>query len=80
MHASADDTRAECRTYGLTEIGATFKDRKEFCERQRRQPLGESGGMPSRNFSNLKVLKRHFQHSQTDSCVKKVRKQRCHHL
>ena len=27
---------------------------------------------PPRKFSDLKALKRHFQHSQADSCVKKV--------
>ena len=29
---------------------------------------------PPRTFSNLKALKRHFQHSQANSCVKKVPK------
>ena len=46
------------------------------------QPLeGLSGHAPSppppphpRKFSNLKALKRHFQHSQADSCEKKVPK------
>ena len=72
MHASSDDTRVECRTSGLTEIGATVNDRVEFCERKRREPLGESGGMLPRKISNLKALKRHsfFQRSQTDNCVK----------
>ena len=31
-------------------------------------------GHPPRRFSNLKALKRHFQHSQADSCVKMVPK------
>ena len=35
---------------------------------------GGSGGMPPRKFSNLKALKRHFQHSQANSCAKKVPK------
>ena len=29
---------------------------------------------PSRKFSNLKALKRHFQHYQADSCIKNVPK------
>ena len=40
MRASSDDTRVECQTYGLTDIGATVNDRGVFCE-----PLRESGGM-----------------------------------
>ena len=49
--------------------------RENFCERQRRELLGGCGGnAPPRKFSNLKALKRHFQHSQADSCVKNVPK------
>ena len=48
MHARSDDTRAECRTYGLTETGATFNDRGEFCERQRCELLGGSGACSPR--------------------------------
>ena len=70
MHANSDDTRAECRTSRLTEIGATVNDRDEFCERQRRESLAGSGGTHPQKISNLKALKRHFQHSQIDSCVK----------
>ena len=70
MHASSDDTRAECQTCGLTEIRVTVDDRGEFCEYQRRERLGRSGGMLPQKISNLKTLKRFLQHSQTDSCVK----------
>ena len=35
---------------------------------------GGVGAYPPRKFSDLKALKRHFQHSQADSCVKKVPK------
>ena len=43
-------------------------------------PKSRSGGMPARKFSNLKALKPHFQHSQTNSCVKKVLKIDCYFL
>ena len=73
--ASCEDTRAKCQTYGLTEIGATCNGAVTFCE-----PLGGSALPPPpppphpRKFSNLKSLKRNFQHSRADSCVKKVSK------
>ena len=35
---------------------------------------GGLGACSPRKFSNLKALKRYFQHSQADSCVKKVPK------
>ena len=60
--------RAESPTHGLTEIGTTFNGTGNICER-----LGGSGGMLPKKFSNMKALKRHFLHSQADSCVKKVR-------
>ena len=37
--------RAECPTYGLTQMGRTFNSTGKIGERQRRKPLGESGGM-----------------------------------
>ena len=53
MHASSDNTRAECRTYELTEFGATVNGGGELCERQRREPLGGSGGMvPQKTFKS----------------------------
>ena len=36
--------------------------------------LGDLGVCSPRKFSNLKALKCYFQHSQADSCVKKVLK------
>ena len=42
-----------------------------------------SGGLEAcspRKFSNLKALKRHLQHSQADSCVKKIPKIDCYFL
>ena len=36
--------------------------------------LGGLRACSPRKFSNLKALKRHFQHSQADSCVRKVSK------
>ena len=89
-HGSCEDTKAcRVSDYGLTGIGTTFNDRVNFCERRRREPLGGSGGIlhpptppppppppppPSRKFSNLKALKRHFQHSRADDYVEKVLK------
>ena len=37
-------------------------------------PKGGLGACPSRKFSNLKALKRHFQHSQADNYIKNVPK------
>ena len=34
-HGSCEDTRAECQTYGLTEIRTTFKGRVNLCERHK---------------------------------------------
>ena len=36
--------------------------------------LGGLGACSPRNFSNLKAFISHFQHSQADTCVKKVPK------
>ena len=41
---------------------------------------GHAPPPPPRTFSNLKALKRHFQHSQANSCVKKVPKIDCYFL
>ena len=65
--------REECPTYGVSEIGMTFNGTENFCDLRGRELVGGGGGArPQRNFSNLKALKRHFQHSQADSCAKKV--------
>ena len=76
--ASSEDTRAECTTYRLTEIGTTFNLRGNFCDRRRREPLREVWGHalspPPQINQILKALKRHLQHSQVESCVKKVPK------
>ena len=84
---------AECPTYGLLNWNrATFNGTGNICERRRREPLGGLGACYPRKFSNLKALKRHFQHSQADSCIKNVpkidryflfnfeRKERCNQL
>ena len=73
-YTSSKDTHAEWPTYGQTEIGTTFNGTGKISEQGRHEPLGGSGGMPPRKFSNLKALKRHFQHSQANSYVKKVLK------
>ena len=91
MHGNWEETRAESQTEGLSEIWPTFNGRVNFCERRRREPLGALGASPPRKFSNLKILKRHFQHSGADSCVEMVPKidryfllnfdkERCHQL
>ena len=84
--------RAECPTYGVTKMGRTFNSTRKNCEHGRREPLGGSGGMPRQKIFKSESLKtRHFQHSQADSCVKKVpkidryffltlTKKRCHQL
>ena len=75
--SSGDICKAECPTYRITEIGTTFNVMGNICERRRHEPLGGGGGdgaCAPRTFSNLKALKLHFQHSQVDSCVKKVPK------
>ena len=38
------------------------------------EPVGGLGACSPRKISNLKALKRYSQHSQADSCVKKVPK------
>ena len=68
-HVNSEDTRTLCPTYGLTETGTTFNGSGKFCE-----PLGGFGACSPRKCSNLKALKHHFQHSQADSCVKKIPK------
>ena len=67
--------REVCPAYGVPEIGTIFNGKGNFCKRRRREVAGGLGGLPPpppRKFSDLKALKRHFQHSQDDSCVKKV--------
>ena len=71
---------------------ATFNGTGNFCSRLRRKPLGGLGACSPRKFSNLKAFISHFQHSQADTCVKKVpkidryfflnfdKKERCHQL
>ena len=72
---------AECPIYVLLNWNrAMFNGTGNFCERRRREPLGGVGACPHRKFSNLKALKRNFQHSQADSCVKKVSKIDCYFL
>ena len=71
-YASSEDTQGRVPNlgYGLflkTQIGTTFKRTGNFSERRR---LSEP----------LKALKRHFQHSRADSCVKKVPKIDCYFL
>ena len=52
---------AECPTYGLLNLNrVTFNGTVNFCECRKREPLRGCGGMPPRNFSNLKVLKRNL--------------------
>ena len=49
--------------------------RETFASAEGASLWGEVGGiLPPRKFSNLKALKRNFQHSQADSCVKTVPK------
>ena len=77
MQLQVQKTRAgaECPTYGLLNWNqATFNGIENFCERWRLEPLGGSGGIPPRKFSNLKALKCYFQHYQADSCIKNVPK------
>ena len=50
----------ECRTYELTEIGATLNGSGGFCERQRREPLGGNGGMLPQKTSKSEGLKKPF--------------------
>ena len=72
-YASSEDT--EGRVSNLqSQMGTTFNGTGKCYERRRREPLGRSGACSPRKFSNLKALKRHFQHSQANSCVKKVPK------
>ena len=52
----------------------TLNGMVNVCERPRREPLGGCGACSPRKFSNVKALKRNFQRSQADSCVKKVPK------
>ena len=42
-HASCEDTKEDCQTYGLTEIGMTFNGKVNLCERRRRKPVGGLG-------------------------------------
>ena len=44
--SSAEDTRAECPTYGITENGTRLNIIGNFCKRRRRERLGGYGGMP----------------------------------
>ena len=67
--------RAECPNYGVGQMGTTFNGTGNCW----RELLGESGCMPppppkKKKISNLKALKRHFQQSHVNSCVKKVPK------
>ena len=72
---------AECPTYGILNLNrVSFNCTENFWEHRRREPLGRCGGMPPRKISNLKALKRNFQHSQADSCVQKVPKIDCYFL
>ena len=69
----------ECPTYGLVNSsywGRPLNGTGNFNERRRREELGGSRGMPPppRKFLYLEALKRHFQHSQADGCVKKLPK------
>ena len=76
-YASSEDTLrrlSNLRAVKLKLFGTIFNDTGNFNERPRREALEGSGGMPSGKFQNLKVLKRNFQHSQANGCVKKVPK------
>ena len=68
-HGSCDETRAECQTYGLTDIATTFNGMVTFASAKGASLFGGLGACPLKKFSNLKALKRHFQHSRADSCV-----------
>ena len=75
-YASSEDTLRRLsnpRAVKLKLFGTIFYDTGNFNERPRREAIGGSGGMPTRKFLNLKVLKRNFQHSQADGCVKKAK-------
>ena len=74
--ASCEDTRAKCQTYGLTEIGATCNGAGNLLRASRGLCPSPPPPPPPhpRKCSNLKSLKRNFQHSRADSCVKKVSK------
>ena len=50
----------ECRTYELTEIGATLNGSGGFSERQRREPLGGNGGVLPQKTSKSEGLKKPF--------------------
>ena len=76
-YASSADTQrrvSNLQTIKLKLFGTTFNGTRQFIERRKREALGWFGGMPHRRILNLKALKGHFQHSQADSCVKKVPK------
>ena len=65
-----------CPAYGIPEIGTIFNGTGNLCERRRLELLGGLGAYPpAENFNIWKPFKkRHLQHSQADSCVKKVLK------
>ena len=44
QHASLEDTRVECPTYRLAEIGMTFNVRGNVCKHQRHEPLAIGRG------------------------------------
>ena len=74
-YASFEDTLRRLsnpRAVKLKLFGTIFYDTGNFNDRP-----SASGGLWAclpRKFLNLKVLKRNFQHSQDDGCVKKVLK------
>ena len=77
-YASSEDTLrrpSNPRAVKLKLFGTIFYDMGNFNERPRRDALGESGGMnPPQKILKSESLKRNFQHSQADGCVKKVPK------
>ena len=68
--------RAEWPTYGVIEIGTSINWYRKYLQapKARASVWRGLGACPLRKFSNLKALKCHFQHSQAESCVKKVPK------
>ena len=76
-YASSGDTlrrQSKPQAVKLKLFGTIFYDTGNFNERPRREALGGSGGMPPQKILKSESLKRNFQHSQADGCVKKVPK------
>ena len=76
-YASSEDTLRRLsnpRAIKLKLFGTTFYDTGNFNERRRREAIGGSGGKSPQKILKSESLKRNFQHSQADGCVKKVPK------